>query len=453
MNSFITIQLLKVRACRTFDCFTILSLWIITVTLVSRIHLIQFFWRCNSFEGAVDTIVSNSSDLWYFEATMFNWFLRKKAYPQGPRTECEAKGLKVDKEVYKSEHPGVSWFVGTWRHTKGTIEQVMIRTTNMEVADEEYKRNLKGSGNFLGVCNTFTGSRRGVQEERERELLGSGNFLGAGTSWEFATHSQVADEEYKRKGNGNFLGVFNTVTFWGFLESLRKQDQIEFWLSLNEPRRHSPALWPKMVHNGNKQCQIWMGQMAQALKYVHDRGYAHAQINPDSMLVTGPQRCLLTRFDEAKDVTPKYNTTMELTNGQSYRSPEMADRARPFDAKAADVWAFGYVIFFPLERSANVQECNDWAYGHGEEDQCHWVWWLSKYHHVPCSIQAIGSVNHARCGSTCLVHAQPSNQSTQLVTVWTGSRWGLWKKFPTTWSFHWIVHWKNVRCWASVIIY
>lgn len=94
--------------------------------------------------------------------------------------------------------------------------------------------------------------------------------------------------------------------------------------------------------------KIWMGQIAQALMYIHGINVAHCRICPDSILIRGDHTAVLTRFTSY--VPYAGPGVVGIYNNANYLSPEMIQHAMDnhsaFDNKKSDVWAFGCTIAY-----------------------------------------------------------------------------------------------------------
>jgi serine kinase len=96
------------------------------------------------------------------------------------------------------------------------------------------------------------------------------------------------------------------------------------------------------------QAWFWMSQLMNAVNYLHDRVVAHRDLKLDNMLIDKQNNIKLTDFGFAtvcidrKTENPVLSTTACGT--KEYMSPELIV-GKPYDARKADIWACGIILF------------------------------------------------------------------------------------------------------------
>ena len=97
--------------------------------------------------------------------------------------------------------------------------------------------------------------------------------------------------------------------------------------------------------------KLWMGQIAQAIEYLHAKGFAHNRIEPNSVMIRGRDRAVLSHFLCIDDARISGNESFPFMNTK-YASPHLvqhqSDKAVEFDSRANDVWGFGCTCAFAL---------------------------------------------------------------------------------------------------------
>ena len=106
--------------------------------------------------------------------------------------------------------------------------------------------------------------------------------------------------------------------------------------------------------------RIWMGQLGQAIEYIHNKGYVHNRIDPDSVMVRSAHRVVLSHFLCVAPYRGRNVNKPAPFNNVKYMSPELVNVFVPdaplnWDAKENDVWGFGCTCAFALSGSDLVQ--------------------------------------------------------------------------------------------------
>ena len=102
--------------------------------------------------------------------------------------------------------------------------------------------------------------------------------------------------------------------------------------------------------------RIWMGQLGQAIEYIHNKGYVHNRIDPDSVMVRSAYRVVLSHFLCVTPYHGKNENNPAPFKNVKYMSPElvnafMSDVPLDWDAKENDVWGFGATCAFAVSGS------------------------------------------------------------------------------------------------------
>ena len=97
--------------------------------------------------------------------------------------------------------------------------------------------------------------------------------------------------------------------------------------------------------------KLWMGQIAQAIEYVHAKGYVHNRIEPNSVMIRGRDKAVLSHFLCFDDALISGNKPTPFMN-MKYASPQLVQHRFnsnvEYDPKANDVWGFGCTCAFAL---------------------------------------------------------------------------------------------------------
>ena len=97
--------------------------------------------------------------------------------------------------------------------------------------------------------------------------------------------------------------------------------------------------------------KIWMGQIVQAIDYLHSKSYVHNRIEPNSIMLRGRERAVLSHFLCASSYRERGNFPPKFIN-LKYASAELVqyfiDDEHGYDAKANDVWGFGCTCAFSI---------------------------------------------------------------------------------------------------------
>jgi serine/threonine protein kinase len=89
--------------------------------------------------------------------------------------------------------------------------------------------------------------------------------------------------------------------------------------------------------------QRYFSQVLSGLAYLHEQGFAHGDVKLENVLLTDDDHAKLADFGLSIDVSCQ--ATVTSTAGTVlYAAPEII-RKQPHDAKAADIWAFGILVY------------------------------------------------------------------------------------------------------------
>ena len=91
-----------------------------------------------------------------------------------------------------------------------------------------------------------------------------------------------------------------------------------------------------------KDIRKWFKQTADALSYMHELNFVHRDIKLQNIMLSVTYDAKLTDFGFSRLVEPSSLATT-ICGTTPYYSPEV--HYPPYDAKAADVWAMGCVLF------------------------------------------------------------------------------------------------------------
>lgn len=100
--------------------------------------------------------------------------------------------------------------------------------------------------------------------------------------------------------------------------------------------------------------QISFRQLLTAVNYCHGLGYAHRDINPSNILIFNENLVKLADFGLcvhcSDERTGEPIMCTDYLGHEAFLAPEVRLR-KPFNAKSADVWSLGCVLFFMLNRA------------------------------------------------------------------------------------------------------
>ena len=120
-------------------------------------------------------------------------------------------------------------------------------------------------------------------------------------------------------------------------------------------------------------------QITSALVFCHDLNLAHRDVNPSNVLVFRPDLVKLADFGLCFRCRNRENTTENERNSapdtlcadylgrDHYTAPEVR-RQEPFNAKPADVWSLGCVLYFMLQSNHPPLQSGDLLDGVADED-------------------------------------------------------------------------------------
>ena len=102
--------------------------------------------------------------------------------------------------------------------------------------------------------------------------------------------------------------------------------------------------------------KLWMGQIAQAIEYLHTKGYVHNRIEPNSIMIRSKRRAVLSHFLAASSYRGKGVNAVRLNKFMMaeprYLSNDVIMGATGYnvttDAEENDVWGFGCTCAFAM---------------------------------------------------------------------------------------------------------
>ena len=98
--------------------------------------------------------------------------------------------------------------------------------------------------------------------------------------------------------------------------------------------------------------KIWMGQIVQAIEYLHMKRIVHNRIEPNSIMIRGRERAVLSHFLCAGNYNRLASQPSPFMDPRYYSATLVKQHiGHPdvqYDAKANDVWAFGCTCAFAL---------------------------------------------------------------------------------------------------------
>lgn len=85
-------------------------------------------------------------------------------------------------------------------------------------------------------------------------------------------------------------------------------------------------------------------QMCDALDYLHSRGICHRDLKCENLLLDGDSNIKLSDFGFARSFKSDKDHSSTFCGSAAYAAPEVL-QAKPYDARAYDVWSSGVILF------------------------------------------------------------------------------------------------------------
>lgn len=107
-------------------------------------------------------------------------------------------------------------------------------------------------------------------------------------------------------------------------------------------------------------CRSWFFQMADAIRYLHQRDIAHRDLKCENVLITRNMNVKLSDFGFARNCTDEFGAAImskTFCGSAAYAAPEIVS-GKPYSPKAADLWSLGVVLFVMLNGTMPFDERN-----------------------------------------------------------------------------------------------
>lgn len=119
-------------------------------------------------------------------------------------------------------------------------------------------------------------------------------------------------------------------------------------------------LFDYIVANGvlsEIQCAEWSRQIASAIQYLHTLDIAHRDLKCENILISKNFNIKLCDFGFARNFKDSDNGCETYCGSLNYAAPEILN-SKPYNAKKADMWSFGIIIYIMLNKSLPFSTSN-----------------------------------------------------------------------------------------------
>ncbi|KAA6363690.1 MAG: putative Serine/Threonine kinase domain protein [Streblomastix strix] len=115
--------------------------------------------------------------------------------------------------------------------------------------------------------------------------------------------------------------------------------------------------------------RVWdiLTQIAFSLNQLHSKGIIHSDLKPENILLTKDFKVKIADFGLSKQLQVDRNYTLAHGGTKHYKAPELFTRNRIVITTAADIWAFGVMIFELISQRHPFFDSNTEGYIPDEE--------------------------------------------------------------------------------------
>lgn len=95
----------------------------------------------------------------------------------------------------------------------------------------------------------------------------------------------------------------------------------------------------------NEGCRLF-AQLVSGVQYMHSKGMAHRDLKLENLLLDRFENLIITDFGFVNEFHPGKHELMKTSCGSPcYAAPELVVSSRPYNAKKADLWSCGIILF------------------------------------------------------------------------------------------------------------
>ncbi|KAF0274836.1 hypothetical protein FOG51_00014 [Hanseniaspora uvarum] len=95
----------------------------------------------------------------------------------------------------------------------------------------------------------------------------------------------------------------------------------------------------------NESCRLF-AQLVSGVHYMHSKGMAHRDLKLENLLLDRFENLIITDFGFVNEFHPGKHELMKTSCGSPcYAAPELVVSSRPYQAKKADLWSCGIILF------------------------------------------------------------------------------------------------------------